>query len=179
MADAPDSKSGPRKGVWVQVPPSVLLPIKGRAVSPEYAASHAGVNSPPGSLLCCVISCGSTLPRGFDPLGFNAQGDRSRLAVFHSFAYSGSQGIDQPFPLSPFVIGPTRAGRCTRGRIVMQHVPGANRARDTRHDLDDSSQCRVPWLASEVPLRNHENRSTRPQRVTRRGATEKGRADRP
>jgi hypothetical protein len=24
MADAPDSKSGPRKGVWVQVPPSVL-----------------------------------------------------------------------------------------------------------------------------------------------------------
>ena len=24
MADAPDSKSGPRKRVWVQVPPSVL-----------------------------------------------------------------------------------------------------------------------------------------------------------
>jgi hypothetical protein len=24
MADVPDSKSGPRKGVWVQVPPSVL-----------------------------------------------------------------------------------------------------------------------------------------------------------
>ena len=27
MADAPDSKSGPRNGVWVQVPPSVLSHI--------------------------------------------------------------------------------------------------------------------------------------------------------
>ena len=29
MADAPDSKSGPRKGVWVQVPPSVLTTQSG------------------------------------------------------------------------------------------------------------------------------------------------------
>ncbi len=28
MADAPDSKSGPRKRVWVQVPPPVLFPAK-------------------------------------------------------------------------------------------------------------------------------------------------------
>jgi hypothetical protein len=28
MADAPDSKSGPRKGVWVQVPPSVLYNVR-------------------------------------------------------------------------------------------------------------------------------------------------------
>jgi hypothetical protein len=28
MADAPDSKSGPRKRVWVQLPPPVFLPRK-------------------------------------------------------------------------------------------------------------------------------------------------------
>ena len=27
MADAPDSKSGPRKRVWVQLPPPVLAPF--------------------------------------------------------------------------------------------------------------------------------------------------------
>src|SRR5438270_84032 len=37
--DAPDSKSGPRKGVWVQVPPSAVpettgLTANGRAVNP-------------------------------------------------------------------------------------------------------------------------------------------------
>ena len=34
MADAPDSKSGPRKGVWVQVPPSVVQMSKGLAENP-------------------------------------------------------------------------------------------------------------------------------------------------
>ena len=38
MADAPDSKSGPRKRVWVQVPPSVLKqlrhPIRARVEAP-------------------------------------------------------------------------------------------------------------------------------------------------
>ena len=28
MADVPDSKSGPRKGVWVQVSPSVLKQLR-------------------------------------------------------------------------------------------------------------------------------------------------------
>src|SRR5579871_6750169 len=46
-ADAPDSKSGPRKGVWVQVPPSVLArktaekrkkPCKYRGKRPEAPA---------------------------------------------------------------------------------------------------------------------------------------------
>src|SRR3979409_2278909 len=41
MADAPDSKSGPRKGVWVQVPPSVLgsySPLHSLEQALEHAA---------------------------------------------------------------------------------------------------------------------------------------------
>jgi hypothetical protein len=37
MADAPDSKSGPRKRVWVQVPPSVLANCVGSAL---FATRH-------------------------------------------------------------------------------------------------------------------------------------------
>src|SRR5262245_58787270 len=34
MADAPDSKSGPRKRVWVQVPPSAIPPNKHATAKP-------------------------------------------------------------------------------------------------------------------------------------------------
>jgi hypothetical protein len=42
MADAPDSKSGPRKGVWVQVPPSVLN-------RPGLFNNRLGLEKPDGS----------------------------------------------------------------------------------------------------------------------------------
>ncbi len=41
MADAPDSKSGPRKGVWVQVPPSVLT-----LATPQGGGFSAGRDRP-------------------------------------------------------------------------------------------------------------------------------------
>jgi hypothetical protein len=49
MADAPDSKSGPRKGVWVQVPPSVIKQDKDLrqiVVSPFSLAKANPIKSP-------------------------------------------------------------------------------------------------------------------------------------
>ena len=42
MADAPDSKSGPRKGVWVQVPPSVVTVSGSGSVSGGPPGDIAG-----------------------------------------------------------------------------------------------------------------------------------------
>ena len=47
MADAPDSKSGPRKRVWVQVPPSVLKRVQEE--NPLVAHSASGSGSTPVS----------------------------------------------------------------------------------------------------------------------------------
>ncbi len=58
MADATDSKSVARKGVWVQVPPP--------AVSASVGAADVGVsdNSPQKADDCCAISkAANTIPK--------------------------------------------------------------------------------------------------------------------
>lgn len=44
MADATDSKSVARKGVWVRLPPPVLLPVAGLRSSQVFTAGfdHSG-----------------------------------------------------------------------------------------------------------------------------------------
>ncbi len=51
MADAPDSKSGTRKGVWVQVPPPVLLSDKDLGQISAFAgAPEFGTPARPSAL---------------------------------------------------------------------------------------------------------------------------------
>src|SRR5207253_7430615 len=53
MADAPDSKSGPRKWVWVQVPPSAVTPHNW---SPEVPSGSGYRNNWRSGMVRCVAA---------------------------------------------------------------------------------------------------------------------------
>ena len=73
MADVPDSKSGPRKGVWVQVPPSVLT-TRVESHPPQDCRLVLAAHKPRPGSPCCRSTAPFRVPRVAAPL----QGCRDR-----------------------------------------------------------------------------------------------------